>query len=64
MKKMCVEDRSEMVWLPVVCVNRNGVPMFDKVGCYLDDDAIQRCIDWCSAHDLNWCVSELIHEVM
>lgn len=61
-KTVHVEDREQMVWLPVLAMV-DGIPQIGKYNekCgHLTEDEIQAFVNYCEFHTLNWCITERI----
>lgn len=62
-KKMYIEDRENMVWLPVLGMSE-GVDVepligdLRNIGPYLSPEVIERVEHYCQWYGLNYCVSE------
>lgn len=64
MVHLYVEDRNEMVWLPVTLLMRSGAPCLGGMGDRPKDFAntpylVKRFEKFCEAHDYNWMISEI-----
>lgn len=63
MLHLYVEDRKNMVWLPVTVLMRNGAPCLGAMGDRPKDFAntpylVKRFTRFCDGHGYNWMVTE------
>lgn len=63
MKRMFIEDRNDMVWVPVCLVGHDGRPTIGACAKLRDED-IARCVEWCERYGHNWIVSEIVSEIV
>ncbi len=65
MVHLFVEDRNNMVWLPVLLVMSNGAPCLGAMGDRPKDFSnrpylVKLFEKFCSSHGYNWMVSTII----
>lgn len=64
MVHLYVEDRNEMVWLPVVLLMRSGAPCLGRLGDRPKDFSetpylVKRFTKFCESRGYNWVISEI-----
>jgi hypothetical protein len=61
-KHLHIEDRDMMVWLPVLAM-ADGIPQIGELcdkSNFFTEDEIQAFVNFCEAHNLNWCITEIM----
>ena len=64
MLHLYVEDRREMVWLPVTVLMRNGAPCLGSIGDRGKDFSgtpylVKRFTKFCDSRGYNWMITEV-----